>query len=622
MDSPFFYKLTLHQGASTGDVTAAWVQKLPLIQQVVNQVVVIPTTEGKVDPGMYVWDGMRWRFILPYVEVSQAIIDGSTLDVFYNMDVEYDNLSPTVTLWRNGLQTTEKVVPAILGSVWIGVTKKQSGDVSSVNGVQPDAFGDVEIDTHDGNVQTVSGQAPDANGNVVIKIADNTPGTGNSLIVGDGSGTGVMKLKTLVAGANITISTVGGNLQISSSGGGGGSGTLTAVQSEGTGTSLVDNDGTSGGVAILKSIAQGTGITITPSGDGKTLTFTAVSSYVLPVATTSILGGVKQGVGVTIAADGTLTSLGSVGSVGAGQTLINDDGSTSHAAKLKSIVAGTNITLSSDANTVTVNSTAGTYTLPAATASVLGGVKIGANVNVTADGTISVAAPTTPYTLPIASASVLGGVKVGTGLTIDGSGVLSSTGGGGGAVASVNGKTGAVNITAGANIFVDNTGSDIVISLTGAIAEAPNDGTLYGRKNLTWTAIPDVGNAITSVTGQAGTGAILLVEASPPANSAVMKSLVQGNNVSITEAGGLITIAAAIPAGTVATVNSKGPDGSGNVTLTASDVSALPLLGGTMQGLINMANFKVTGLPTPSAASDAVPLTYIQSLSIDGGTFA
>ena len=38
-----------------------------------------------------------------------------------------------------------------------------------------------------------------------------------------------------------------------------------------------------------------------------------------------------------------------------------------------------------------------------------------------------------PYELPTASASVLGGVKVGSGLSIDGSGVLSATGGGGGA---------------------------------------------------------------------------------------------------------------------------------------------------------------------------------------------
>ena len=57
------------------------------------------------------------------------------------------------------------------------------------------------------------------------------------------------------------------------------------------------------------------------------------------------------------------------------------------------------------------------------------------------------------YTLPIASASVLGGIKVGNNLTIDANGTLSATGGGGtvpggGAVDSVNGKTGTVVLDA------------------------------------------------------------------------------------------------------------------------------------------------------------------------------
>lgn len=49
----------------------------------------------------------------------------------------------------------------------------------------------------------------------------------------------------------------------------------------------------------------------------------------------------------------------------------------------------------------------GSYTLPPATATVLGGVKIGANVNVAVDGTISVAPPTsqTPWTSNIDAAS-------------------------------------------------------------------------------------------------------------------------------------------------------------------------------------------------------------------------
>jgi hypothetical protein len=131
----------------------------------------------------------------------------------------------------------------------------------------------------------------------------------------------------------------------------------------------------------------------------------------------------------------------------------------------------------------------GSYTLPTASSTVKGGVKIGSNITIT-DGVISVAAPfsgsyndltnkptlfsgsyndltnkpTIPsltgyatesyvtgrgyitssaltgyaltsqipsaYTLPVASASVLGGIKLGTGLTIDVNGVVSVTGGG------------------------------------------------------------------------------------------------------------------------------------------------------------------------------------------------
>ena len=58
---------------------------------------------------------------------------------------------------------------------------------------------------------------------------------------------------------------------------------------------------------------------------------------------------------------------------------------------------------------------AGTYltSLPVASSSTLGGVKIGSGLTVAADGTISAAAA---YTLPTASSSVKGGIKVGTGL--------------------------------------------------------------------------------------------------------------------------------------------------------------------------------------------------------------
>ena len=61
------------------------------------------------------------------------------------------------------------------------------------------------------------------------------------------------------------------------------------------------------------------------------------------------------------------------------------------------------------------------YELPVASSSTLGGVKIGANISETSDGTISV---------PIASADTAGVIKVGTNLSIDENGVLSGQAGG------------------------------------------------------------------------------------------------------------------------------------------------------------------------------------------------
>ena len=79
-----------------------------------------------------------------------------------------------------------------------------------------------------------------------------------------------------------------------------------------------------------------------------------------------------------------------------------------------------------------------TYTLPAATSSTLGGVKIGSNITVSS-GTISISKtnvttalgytpPTTDtkYTLPNATSSTLGGVKIGSNITVN-SGTISLT---------------------------------------------------------------------------------------------------------------------------------------------------------------------------------------------------
>ena len=69
----------------------------------------------------------------------------------------------------------------------------------------------------------------------------------------------------------------------------------------------------------------------------------------------------------------------------------------------------------------------GGYVLPIASASVLGGIKVGQNLTI--NSTTGVLDATgTSYTLPTASSSVLGGVKIGNNLSIDQNGVLSAAG--------------------------------------------------------------------------------------------------------------------------------------------------------------------------------------------------
>jgi hypothetical protein len=64
------------------------------------------------------------------------------------------------------------------------------------------------------------------------------------------------------------------------------------------------------------------------------------------------------------------------------------------------------------------------YVLPNASASVLGGIKVGSRLSIDGTGTLSAADQT--YTLPPATISTLGGIKVGSLLSVDVNGVLSA----------------------------------------------------------------------------------------------------------------------------------------------------------------------------------------------------
>lgn len=65
--------------------------------------------------------------------------------------------------------------------------------------------------------------------------------------------------------------------------------------------------------------------------------------------------------------------------------------------------------------------------------------------------------------------------------------------------------------------------------------------------------------------------------------------------------------------GTVASVNHTAPDGEGNITLTPSDVGALPSSGGTIQGPIHMNQNVLDGLNDPAEDDEAARKAYVDA---------
>lgn len=387
-------------------------------------------------------------------------------------------------------------------------------------------------------VSSVNGKT----GAVTIQTIDNNTATGVSVIADTGATTGTAKLLRLVAGPNITLGPdASGNLQIT-----GATPTSPYVLPVATASVL-------GGVKI--------GNNITVTGDG---TISVATPYILPVATTTVLGGVKAGSGVTIAGDGTISAAaapvtsvnGRTGAVtvqaadlstASGSTLIADSGATSGTIKLLRIVAGTNIALSNDTNGNLQITSTGSYTLPVATASVLGGVKIGANVSVAGDGTISVAAP---YTLPIATASLLGGVKIGANISVDPSGTIS-----------VAAPTAAYTLPVATTTVLGGVKQGSGVSIAG-------DGTL---------SVTAVGG-VSSVSGQTGavvvqatnnnaaTGTTLISDGGSTTGNIKLKTIVAGTNITLS-ADGNNNLVINGAASAVSAVSGQ----TGNVTILASD---------------------------------------------------
>jgi hypothetical protein len=153
----------------------------------------------------------------------------------------------------------------------------------------------------------------------------------------------------------------------------------------------------------------GTGVTTTTVGADVTVNLTGGTSYTLPAATASTLGGIKVGTGLSVDGTGLLTATATTYTLPAAS-----------ASVLGGVKQGTGVTIAGD-GTISASTS---YTLPTASTTVSGGVKVdGTTITINGSGVISAAS----YTLPTAAAATLGGIKIGTGLAIDGAGVVSVT---------------------------------------------------------------------------------------------------------------------------------------------------------------------------------------------------
>lgn len=77
----------------------------------------------------------------------------------------------------------------------------------------------------------------------------------------------------------------------------------------------------------------------------------------------------------------------------------------------------TDINIDRSTPQIDIDTSTRNYHLPIASATTLGGIKVGNNLTIEEDGTLS--AESTEYNLPVASSSTLGGVKIGSGLTMN-----------------------------------------------------------------------------------------------------------------------------------------------------------------------------------------------------------
>ena len=474
--------------------------------------------------------------------------------------------------------------------------------------------------------------------------------TNGQLLIGDTAGQKYV-LNTLAAGSGIGVTNGAGTIGIANTG------VLSNVAGAGISVSSATGNVTVANTGVL-SVTAGTGISVTATTGAITVANTGVLSF----------NGGNTGLTPATSTTGAITLAGTldVDNGGTGQTTYTNGqlliGNTTGNTLTKStLTAGTGITISNGAGSITINGTGGTVT-SVSVVSANGFAGTVANSTTTpaitltttitgilkGNGTaISAAVSGTDYAPATSGTSILYGngaggfssVTIGTGVSFVG-GTLSATGSGGtvtsvtgtAPIASSGGTTPAISISQ-SNTSTDgylsstdwntfnNKGSGTVTSVTGtapvvssggatpAISMAAASASANGYLTSTdWTTFNNKGSGSVTSVAQSFTGGLISVAGSPITTSGTLALTVAGTSggVPYFSSGSTWASSSALAANSLVVGGGAGAAPS-TVTTGTGVVTALGVNTGTAGAFV--VNGGALGTPSSGVATNLTSLT-------------
>lgn len=183
-ESRFYYPITVHQGASSANIDTPFVCTIPLNPALKGSAIILSVDEGTAPQGLYIWDDKRWRYALPQLNVSIGVIDGYSVDVYWDQTGPVTPLPDGAIVFRNGILSPTQTVPGepgVVYTVMVPVSGTGSGTVKSVNSILPDSNGNITLTAADvGAISLIMLGQPDGvaslDGNGWVPMSQLPPG--------------------------------------------------------------------------------------------------------------------------------------------------------------------------------------------------------------------------------------------------------------------------------------------------------------------------------------------------------------------------------------------------------------------------------------------------------------